>query len=706
MKKLWGVLLALCWGVAAATAQNTVALNMHVLAVDDSAYPEINVYLSVLDRERLSPVTGLSAADFFVETDQGETLTVQSLGNQRRPLHVVVLVDATGSVSAIELGNQVLAVQALTRKLGADDQLGIVLTDHEIAETAVPLRSDPSAALDFLFALLPREDVTGNVYWDAVHVGLDMLENSGAEARKALVILTDISPRGGEGERTEQDAITRAIENNIGVYGLYFEYEGDGIPENPPVLPPELAIIAEATGGVAFAAAAELRPNTNPQDYTDDDALPVMMLAASELLLNEYQLTLQSPLPLDGREQGLNLSLAVGGDRLPPIRTTFTAGQSPLKIAFPTLTNRQEITLPLTVAVDTQTSGVTITAVQAFAINEAGVRAPLGAVDGGSLSLAAGSLPPGLFRLLIEAQDSAGNSAEADIFLTVVETLGVSLDALPPRLQPGESLRVTARVSLASAVQNASLSVDGEMVTLQTSPPFDTLTFDWQAPQKGGSYTLNVTVQDQSGGSASSSAVIEVQAPAAAGGGLGTALLVGVVFALVGGSIAALGMFFLARRDATPEEPPKQTAPLTLSVAEEEDPPPALPKEEAPPLIAAESPPPIYPPAETLPPALTLSKGGKAVALLQGAAGERWMLTAGENTIGRHSANTIQLKDDAVSRYHAKIEVSGKRCLFSDWQASHPSEINGVLLEAGKRYELKNGDRIRLGSSLLRFEWV
>ena len=98
--------------------------------------------------------------------------------------------------------------------------------------------------------------------------------------------------------------------------------------------------------------------------------------------------------------------------------------------------------------------------------------------------------------------------------------------------------------------------------------------------------------------------------------------------------------------------------------------------------------------------------GRQAIALLEDTTGKQWMIYQGENTIGRHGSNTVQIHDESVSRYHAKITVNGGHCHFEDWQASHPSEINGRLLESNKRYELKSSDRIRVGSSLLSFKWL
>lgn len=95
--------------------------------------------------------------------------------------------------------------------------------------------------------------------------------------------------------------------------------------------------------------------------------------------------------------------------------------------------------------------------------------------------------------------------------------------------------------------------------------------------------------------------------------------------------------------------------------------------------------------------------GVVAPAVLVGQRGEQFPVYEGENTIGRHSSNMIKIVDSTVSRYHAVIEGYGEEFVFMDWQASQPSEINGELVTPGERHALKDGDKIRVGITTLRF---
>lgn len=75
-------------------------------------------------------------------------------------------------------------------------------------------------------------------------------------------------------------------------------------------------------------------------------------------------------------------------------------------------------------------------------------------------------------------------------------------------------------------------------------------------------------------------------------------------------------------------------------------------------------------------------------------------LFAAGATIGRHYDNAIVLLDDAISRYHARIDFQDGRFFIQDLSSS-----NGVLVNDArvKRRELKDFDRIALGKALLLF---
>jgi hypothetical protein len=92
-----------------------------------------------------------------------------------------------------------------------------------------------------------------------------------------------------------------------------------------------------------------------------------------------------------------------------------------------------------------------------------------------------------------------------------------------------------------------------------------------------------------------------------------------------------------------------------------------------------------------------------APALLVGENGVQYPLYEGENTLGRHEDNLIQIMDITISRHHAVISVHNDTYIYQDREATHPTEISGYGLKPDEEYPLVDGDSILIGSTKLRF---
>jgi|GEM_PF-7058016 len=153
--------------------------------------------------------------------------------------------------------------------------------------------------------------------------------------------------------------------------------------------------------------------------------------------------------------------------------------------------------------------------------------------------------------------------------------------------------------------------------------------------------------------------------------------------------------------DSEPEPSDDSLAPVTAEApsTEPDMPPPVVPTASEPafppPVSASQA----LPLTATSVPSDTSTSGTGWI--LEMADGQQWAVQNGENTIGRHRTNDIMIEDASLSRYHAKIIFENGHCKLKDWQASHPSELNGALLEMGRQYPLKDGDRMRVGATLL-----
>lgn len=69
-------------------------------------------------------------------------------------------------------------------------------------------------------------------------------------------------------------------------------------------------------------------------------------------------------------------------------------------------------------------------------------------------------------------------------------------------------------------------------------------------------------------------------------------------------------------------------------------------------------------------------------------------------SIGREEGNAIQLNDERVSRYHAKIQEDQGQLVLTDLESTNGTRING---EPTPLTILRIGDRISLGRSVLLF---
>jgi diguanylate cyclase (GGDEF)-like protein len=84
-----------------------------------------------------------------------------------------------------------------------------------------------------------------------------------------------------------------------------------------------------------------------------------------------------------------------------------------------------------------------------------------------------------------------------------------------------------------------------------------------------------------------------------------------------------------------------------------------------------------------------------------GDTGRQIPLPEGASTIGRSAAASLQIDGPGMSRLHAEVVVDGAQVLLRDLGSANGSFVQDMRL-AGDR-QLRDGDRVRLGSVLLKF---
>jgi hypothetical protein len=76
----------------------------------------------------------------------------------------------------------------------------------------------------------------------------------------------------------------------------------------------------------------------------------------------------------------------------------------------------------------------------------------------------------------------------------------------------------------------------------------------------------------------------------------------------------------------------------------------------------------------------------------------------GNNTIGRDKENSISIAtDDTLSGHHATILNKKDKFYLKDEMAANGTFLNGIEIEIGKPYEIKDKDQIRVGATILKF---
>lgn len=69
-------------------------------------------------------------------------------------------------------------------------------------------------------------------------------------------------------------------------------------------------------------------------------------------------------------------------------------------------------------------------------------------------------------------------------------------------------------------------------------------------------------------------------------------------------------------------------------------------------------------------------------------------------TIGREEDNAIQLNDERVSRFHAKVQEDDERIILTDLESTNGTRVNGHPIQM---HVLRIGDQVSIGRCLLLF---
>jgi len=83
---------------------------------------------------------------------------------------------------------------------------------------------------------------------------------------------------------------------------------------------------------------------------------------------------------------------------------------------------------------------------------------------------------------------------------------------------------------------------------------------------------------------------------------------------------------------------------------------------------------------------------------------QRYTLRLGSNAIGRDASNDLTLTADGISRFHARIQCTADECLIFDLKSTNGTTINKTAIVGDDPVVLRNGDQIKIGAAVLRYE--
>lgn len=599
-----------------------------ILAVDDRAYPEVSLYLTVVDGNTDIPIVGLHESNFFITTEDDVRLDAQTITSGvevNRPVHLMVVLDLTSSVSPTEFTNMRDAAALLIASLDVQDHVGVIVMDHEQAELLQALSPDRNAALNAMSSedLAPVENRSGNVVADGIYQAVEALVTPSPDVRPTVIVFTDVPAENIGGRHNLDEIRVLAQQRGTTIHIVYFETETNTGERPEDSFPVELESLADDTGGIALRHDGEAVEGDSILEYDDDAYLVEMAQQIADIVEQEYRITLLPSFTADDQLYPLSVATMIQGNISPSANSVFRARSGFVNLSFLNLENGQRVQLPVDVQVDISAVSDTLQSLSLYRIDEtSGTEILIGnlSLENPIFTLTSDLVSSSLLTLKVSGTDAIGNSGERFITLVVSD--------------------------------------------LDTS----------------GGNGSNLARSSEEGDDEADIGLVEV----------------GLIVVVAGGlSAVASGLIFLRlRRRGTIINPlPSSPSPPPL---------PPLPTK-----VSLETPAPPPDPVWTDPfeaQTMTEDELGLVVkAYLIGANDEQFPLYEGENTIGRHGTNMVQIMDATASRYHAVIEIHGDVYDFVDWRTNQPSVINGHPLAPNEHHVLKDGDQIKIGMTVLRF---
>jgi tight adherence protein C len=286
--------LALLPGSAAADDP----FGIKIVQVDPSDFPNVRLVASVVDSQQ-RPLTGLQVSDIAVSEDGRAQRASVAEARQVLPIALALVLDTSGSMAGRPMVDAKAAISTLIQSLGPNDQAALI-TFSTTPTLAQGLTTDKAA----LVAAANAAVATGNTaIFDGLNAAIDALAPAPAQARRAVVLLTD-------GIDNSSRISLGAVTDRVKAQGDPVYVVGLGSNLDRPVLQ---ALADGSKGGQAFVAPTSAQ-------------LSAIYAGLTQQILTQYVVTYRSNVPkvAAGATLALTLQIVQAGAITGSATTTFT----------------------------------------------------------------------------------------------------------------------------------------------------------------------------------------------------------------------------------------------------------------------------------------------------------------------------------------------------------------------------------------------
>jgi VWFA-related protein len=447
-------------GLARGATAQTGAFTVTITEIDSRAFPQVTVYVTVLDENGL-PVTGLTVADFALFEDSlpvaASEMTVESVAIKGRNLVLAADLSTYNEV----LPQVQAAAKTFVNQLQPEDRLTVVAFYDEIK----PL-TDFTNNAEVLRSAIDSLTPTGNytALNEMVLEAARVVESSPA-GRKALIILPDC--KNNIGPVSPDQAINQVQTSTTPLYLI-------GV-KTKKIQADDLAAFASQTTGLTTVV--------------EPGELERVLGQIANQLPHGYRITFRSQLKADNQTHGLLVTTNQDG-KTGQAEGNFVATSNPITVILPNLSEGQTVggLVNLTAEVRTPAPPATIEyLIDGQSLAE--VTSPLYAVTWDSTQV-----EPGEHTLTVKAVDQANNQGQAEVRLNVVPAVVVTISTAQTEVASGEDIAIRAKIEAFHPLARVDLLVDKNLVSSTDTPPY-TFSFE-NSKYSVGRHVITVRATD------------------------------------------------------------------------------------------------------------------------------------------------------------------------------------------------------------------